>query len=82
MVDGLIPKAACEWFHIKFWLGNYLNHPSPSSPQEAVITNFQFTVQAIPVEWSYSGRASVFIGSQALHAAAYNAAKDCYAAAT
>lgn len=39
---NFIPKAACERFHINFWLDNYLNHPPPSSPQEAVITNFQF----------------------------------------
>jgi hypothetical protein len=85
---NFIPKAACERFHINFWLGNYLNHPPPSSPQEGGHYKLPVqAVQAIPVEWSYSGCASVFIGSQALpasdaDAAAYNAAKDCSAAAT
>jgi len=37
---------SCERFHINFWFGNYsagmIPNPPPSSPQEVIITNFQF----------------------------------------
>lgn len=41
-VPGVADPASCQRFHLNFWFGNYPNHPPPSSPQEAVITNFQF----------------------------------------
>jgi hypothetical protein len=37
---------SCERFHINFWFGNYsaglIPNPPPSSPQEVIITNFEF----------------------------------------
>jgi hypothetical protein len=39
-------STSCERFHINFWFGNYtagMNpNPPPSSPQEVIITNFEF----------------------------------------
>ena len=39
--------TSCERFHINFWFGNYQQtnngvNPPPSSPQEVIITNFEF----------------------------------------
>jgi hypothetical protein len=42
-----IPASNCEQFHLNFWMGNQPEskgsyNPPPASPQEVVVTNFQF----------------------------------------
>jgi hypothetical protein len=42
-----IPDSGCQKFHLNFWMGNFAKavkgiNPPPSSPQEIVVTNFQF----------------------------------------
>ncbi|MGH6811115.1 MAG: hypothetical protein ACREDM_01810 [Methylocella sp.] len=39
--------TSCERFHINFWFGHYIDdkrpNPPPASPQEVIITNFEFS---------------------------------------
>ena len=55
-VNSFIPAhtpTSCERFHINFWFGNYSAgqnpNPPPSSPQELIITNFQFSPSTTPL---------------------------------
>jgi hypothetical protein len=46
-LNAFIPSTNCERFHINFWMGNFRGgsnglNPPPQSPQEVVITNFEF----------------------------------------
>ncbi len=45
--NQFIPDSNCQKFHLNFWMGNFSKavngiNPPPSSPQEILITNFQF----------------------------------------
>jgi hypothetical protein len=45
--NPFIPANGCQKFHLNFWMGNFAQavdgiNPPPSSPQEVVVTNFQY----------------------------------------
>jgi hypothetical protein len=42
-----VPADGCQQFHLNLWMGNFTNaasgfNPPPTSPQEVVVTNFQY----------------------------------------
>ena len=45
--NPFIPASGCQQFHLNLWMGDFTDasggyNPPPASPQEVVVTNFQY----------------------------------------